>query len=94
MKEYLLPGTPPSCPNCKKNQDGAFGGNRMPQDGDYCVCIYCATISRYEVTDDTYALRVATEQDLEVARREGILAHLYATQDYAKFKIALRKICH
>lgn len=91
MNKHLLPGDPPHCPNCKREQDGAFGGSRMPQQGDYCVCFYCATISCYEVADGAYTIRQATEQDIDRALQEGILAQLYVTRDYIKFKIKHEK---
>lgn len=84
MNTYQLPGEPPHCPNCNKKQDGATGEDRMPETGDYCVCFYCATISRYEVTNGVYKLKQATEQDLNNAQEAGVLGQLYAIQDFVK----------
>lgn len=58
--------TPPSnCPHCGKENDGAAGGDRPPEDGDFGVCIYCALLVVYEGG----LLRLPT--DVETIEAEG-----------------------
>lgn len=79
-KEFRLTGHP-VCPDCNKKQDGAVGFDaQMPREGDYCICAYCATISRYAVDNGEYKLRKATEEDFDVAAECGILAELVRAQ--------------
>ena len=39
--------TPCPCPWCGKENDGAAGGDRAPEDGDFGVCLYCANLLVY-----------------------------------------------
>lgn len=87
---HLISGTP-ICPSCDKDQDGALGGQRAPKNGDYCICAYCATITRYKVIDNKYSLYIATGRDFEIAQQDGLYAHLCILQEYIKQKIKQRK---
>ena len=35
------------CKTCHHEIDGAMGGENSPNEGDFSVCAYCATIGRY-----------------------------------------------
>ena len=87
MHEHHLLGEVPKCPHCKRNQDGAYGKRRAPVNGDYCICVYCATISRYLIKDNNYTLIIATEKDFQIALEDGIYIELMAAQQLVKSKI-------
>lgn len=91
MHEHHLIGNTPICPNCKKDQDGALGGQTAPKNGSICICAYCAVITIYEVIGNAYKLRMATATDFSEMQDEGVLAKIYALQDYVKSKIEARK---
>lgn len=84
MHQHMLLGAIPTCPKCGKHQDGATGGDRAPMNGDYCVCYYCATISRYNVIDNNYTLIAATDEDIEIAKQSGIYTQLFILQELVK----------
>lgn len=86
--QHKLSGDPPICPVCNKQQDGATGGDRAPKEGDYCICIYCATISVYHLNNNTYTLTQATEQDFEVAKQEGVYDEIKNLQTLIQLKNA------
>lgn len=90
MHQHTLYGKTPTCPNCGKKQDGALGGKNAPRDNSVCVCAYCACINIFEVTGNIYKLHIATEEELEAIRQEGLLERIYALQDFVKLKIKER----
>lgn len=85
MADFELPGKP-TCPNCGKNQEVAMG-EEMPKNGDYCICSYCASINRYELTSGEYKIRICNDEDIFTAASCGMLPNLLAVQDFIKIKI-------
>lgn len=65
----------PKCPKCSATLDGVTsvrGKDESPDQGDFTLCIYCATPLRFT---DGLGLRLATEDDLaelDPTQREGL----------------------
>ena len=59
------------CPACHARLDAATdcgGEPRRPREGDFTLCLYCASILRLASGED---LLPATEEDLEMLRRDA-----------------------
>jgi len=66
---HVMPGQ--NCPYCDKHVDrasnaGPEGSN--PEEGDFCVCIYCGEVGRF---DADIKLQKTTPEDLAELQREA-----------------------
>ena len=63
-----------------------MGGPLPPESGDYCICAYCGTVSRYTIIKNNYYLSEATKEDFDIAKANGILDGILAMQSIIKLK--------
>jgi len=73
FKEYKM--TNAICPSCAKPLDGAAGGDQAPAPGDFSICIYCATILKFDKNLDLEVLSQKELQDLD-PEDSKILMHI------------------
>lgn len=64
MKDHRI--SPVTCPSCGVSMEGAFNTNsdRMPRDGDPCVCVECRSIGVY-AGDPVRSIRPPTREELD-----------------------------
>lgn len=68
------------CPACGYRNDaqGTFEGDFTPSDGDYSVCMQCACVSLYTVTDDgVFSVRRPTpDEEAEMSENADLIRTL------------------
>lgn len=70
----LSTASEPVCPHCGKGADG-YSSTGMdtdrPQHNDLSVCLYCATIGRYQGTGEGMNVAAITDQEIQALAKEN-----------------------